>query len=135
MNEFIKWSDEYSVGLKEIDEQHKKLIAIINKLYQAFTDRVENEVLGEILNDMAEYTDYHFKTEELYFLRFNYPDKEEHIKKHKIYVDKIKSFKEDFEKERKITYSVMNFLSKWIVEHIQGTDPDYVPLFKKNGVV
>lgn len=135
MAEYIKWSEKYSVGLKEIDDQHKKLLAIINKLYQAFTDRVEDVVLEEILSDMAEYTEYHFKTEERYFKRFNYPNMQEHLEKHKIYVDKIKSFKEDFEKNRKITYSVMNFLSKWIVEHIQGTDPDYVPLFKQNGVV
>lgn len=135
MAEFIKWSENYSVGLNEIDEQHKKLLAIINKLYAAFTDRVEDKVLGEILDEMADYTEYHFKTEERYFIRFNYSGIKEHLEKHKIYVDKIKGFKEDFEKNRKITYSVINFLSKWIVDHIQGTDRDYVPLFKQNGVI
>lgn len=135
MGEFIKWTDEYSVGLNEIDNQHKKLLDIINKLYAAFVNKDEESILEEILNDMAEYTDYHFKVEERYFMQFNYPDMNEHLKKHKIYIDKIKGFKEDFEKNKKITYSVMNFLRNWIVEHIQGADPDYVPLFKKNGVV
>jgi hemerythrin len=134
MGEFIKWSDDFSVGLNEIDSQHKKLLDIINRLYKAFVDRDEDTVLEEILNDMAEYTDYHFITEEKYFMRFNYPNMDEHIKNHKIYIEKINGFKKDFESNKKITYSVMNFLRNWIVEHIQGTDPDYVPLLKQNGV-
>ncbi len=135
MSEFIKWSDDYSVGLKEIDNQHKKLLNIINKLYNSFINRDDEKIMTEILNDMAEYTEYHFKNEEKYFMRFNYPNMQEHMKYHKIYINKINEFKKDLEQNKKITYTVMNFLRNWIVEHIQGKDPDYVLLFKQNGVV
>lgn len=132
--EFLKWSDNYSIGLQEIDNQHKKLLDIINKLYMAFTNREESVVMEDILAEMANYTNYHFGTEERYFSQFGYKDALDHLEQHKNYVAKLSMFQDDFKNNRKITYSVMNFLRNWLVNHIQGIDRDYVALFKENGV-
>lgn len=132
--EFLKWSNEYSIGLEEIDNQHKKLLNIINKLYQSFTSREENEKMEEILTEMADYTKYHFGTEERYFKQFGYKNSLDHLENHKMYVNKLATFQDDFKRNRTITYSVMNFLRNWLVNHIQGVDREYVSLFKDNGV-
>ncbi len=108
--EFLKWSDNYSIGLQEIDNQHKKLLDIINKLYMAFTSREEDVVMEDILAEMANYTNYHFGTEERYFSQFGYKDALDHLEQHKNYVAKLSMFQDDFKNNRKITYSVMNFL-------------------------
>ncbi len=132
--EFLKWSDDYSIGLQEIDNQHKKLLDIINKLYMAFTNREEDVVMEDILTEMANYTNYHFGTEERYFKQFGYKDALDHLEQHKNYITRLSTFQDDFKNNRKITYSVMNFLRNWLVNHIQGIDRDYVALFKENGV-
>ena len=58
------WEDKYKVGVKEFDEQHKKLIELINKLYDAMKQGHGKDVLKSIVNDLFEYTKYHFETEE-----------------------------------------------------------------------
>ena len=132
--EFLKWSDDYSIGLQEIDNQHKKLLDIINKLYTAFINRDEDMVMENILVQMTDYTKYHFGTEEKYFKQFGYKNTSDHLEQHKIYIAKLSAFQNDFKNNQKITYSVMNFLRNWLVNHIQGIDRNYVALFKENGV-
>jgi hemerythrin len=63
----IEWEDIYSVGIEEFDNDHKKLIELINRLHQAMLDKKAKEVLGEIINELVDYTIYHFNKEEAMF--------------------------------------------------------------------
>jgi len=90
--EFYKWKDEYSVGIEVIDDQHKQLLKVINKLYTAFSLKKNNENLELFLNELSEYAKTHFKTEEQLFDLYNYKDKVNHVTKHKEFIDKITRF-------------------------------------------
>ena len=74
----VNWTDKLSLGITEIDNQHKKWIAIINDLNDAMRAGKSTEVLGEVFKRLIDYTEYHFKAEETYFEKFGYPEKTSH---------------------------------------------------------
>ncbi len=132
---FINWSDAYSVQIEEIDNQHKKLIDLINELFDSMQKGQSNKVIGRILNDLVNYTVFHFKNEETYFDRFNYEETEEHKAKHKRLVDKVVKIKSDFESGKiSVSTDLLKFLKRWLFEHILETDKKYVKCFQLNGV-
>ena len=78
--QMIKWDDKYSVGISMIDEEHKKLIGILNKAISTKEHNDNPEEIEEILSEMVEYSHKHFSTEEAYMLKFNFPEYQFHKK-------------------------------------------------------
>lgn len=133
--ELIKWTDNLSVEIPSIDAQHKELIKIINELYEAMSQGKGKDILGKTLDRLVTYTKTHFSTEESYFSKFNYPDKDSHIGKHKELVSKAIDLQSKFKSGNlMITIEVMNFLKDWLSNHIQKIDKEYSSFLKDNGV-
>lgn len=136
--ELIPWREEFALGISEIDEQHKKILAIINNLSEIFQEKKHHEqgVIDQIIQELNDYANYHFQTEEKYFNLFSYQDAEAHIKIHNQYREKISEWRQRYEKENdpKIFFDVSEFLKNWWVWHINNTDRAYVPLLKENGL-
>ena len=134
-NVLITWTNSYSVRNETIDNQHKKLVGMINELYDAFINGKANEVISEILKRMVEYTDYHFATEEKIFEKYNYPMFDEHKEKHEGFVKKVIDFQIGYEAcDVSLSYEVMDFLRKWLIEHIMGEDKKYMKYFLENSI-
>jgi len=131
----INWNDNFSVKVKEIDRQHQNLIRMINDLDDAMRQAKGKDILKKILGEMVDYTASHFAAEEKYFARFGYPEAENHIKEHKVFIEKVASFQKKFETTRiGLTTDVINFLSDWLRKHIQGTDKKYGPFLNEKGI-
>ena len=131
----ISWNNSLSVNVAEIDLQHKKLIAMINELSDAMKQGRGKDVLGQILNGLVHYTATHFKTEETYFIRFGYPDMDQHKSEHAAFVQKVSDSRDEFEKGRlALSVDIMNFLSDWLKNHIMVTDKKYSKFFNTNGL-
>jgi hemerythrin-like metal-binding protein len=128
---FILWDKTYSVGNFTIDTQHQKFISIINELYESFVDQTTALILKKIIKELIEYSEYHFKTEEELFEKYNYPDKEAHIAKHKEFTNKIKQFEEDIiNGKANLTFQLMNYLRNWLLIHLRDEDQKYAGFFK-----
>jgi len=109
---FIKWNDNLSVKVSEVDNQHKKLIGLVNQLYDAMRVVKEREVLGSVLTELVNYTLYHFSTAERLFREYDYPEYDKHKQIHDDLTRKTKELKESFDQGNKmITIDVMLFLS------------------------
>lgn len=136
MEKIIVWRPEMSVGIEEIDNQHKQFIEIISNFYQAFNNSRVEEELGGILKRLIEYAVFHFETEEQYFDKFNYELKDDHKKKHDELKVKVLNFKERFEKEGSIMIpEFTEFLIDWLVNHMEDEDQKYVKCFHEHGLV
>ena len=133
---FIDWDKKnYSVGVDEIDDQHKQLVNLINELHSAMMARKAKEVLGEVIDELIEYTSYHFETEEKYFDKFGYSETEEHKKIHKNFVNEVLNFQKDVQKNKLFVSSkILNFLKDWLLNHIKVTDKKYAPFMAKHGI-
>jgi hemerythrin-like metal-binding protein len=127
---YIEWNEGMSVGVRSLDVQHQSLIGMINRLHDAMKNRRGSEVLDDILQSLVDYTSVHFKTEEIFFKEYEYPDAENHCEEHESFIKQIA----DISKKHKegipmITMELMQFLKEWLVNHIKGTDMKYRDFF------
>ncbi len=134
--ELITWDQNYSVGVAEIDEQHKKIITIINQLYQLFSEKKMDADINPTFEELVSYADIHFSTEERYFELCNYEKRGSHIEMHNKYREEVQELKNKYENEKSeaIFFEVTNFLREWWVWHITKADQDYVDCFHKYGL-
>ena len=134
-DQLISWTDDLSVGVGIIDEQHKGLVDLINELNAAMRQRRSDSVLVGVLERLKQYTVKHFATEEEFFDKFGYPDSAAHKKAHHELVQKVLDFEAELKSGRaKVTMEIMRFLKDWLVGHIMGTDKRYGPFLNSKGV-
>jgi hemerythrin len=132
---FLEWNDKYSVNVKEIDIQHQEIFKITNKLLNSMADGTGDEIVGDILQNLADYIVAHFRTEEYYFDKFNYPKSNSHKEEHQTFVLKVSEFKKSFEKGRKNLYlDVTNFILNWLMSHLLLSDKEYAKFFNEKGL-
>ena len=131
----LEWNDEYSVKVKEIDDQHKKLIDTINRLIEIMEDTPTPKEVDEIIASLVEYKKVHFATEEKYFDEFNYSGKNEHKEKHKMFNGKLNTIiinnKDD---SMNLAYELIDFLEDWLIDHLIVEDQKYVACFQEHGL-
>ncbi|MEO0234504.1 MAG: bacteriohemerythrin [candidate division WOR-3 bacterium] len=120
---FFEWNDNLKTGNEKIDEQHKKLIEMINLLYTSMKKGEGKNVLEKLLKELLDYTQYHFETEEKFFNNIKEKNFDKHIKEHNNFTFKIKEFKIRFESgEKFFTIELLNFLKDWLLNHIRKVD-------------
>ncbi|MFQ3675972.1 MAG: bacteriohemerythrin [Endomicrobiia bacterium] len=132
---YIDWNENLSVGLTSFDEQHKKLVSIVNRLYDAMKEGKGRDVLGEVFSELIEYTKFHFKSEEEVMLKYDFPGYKEHLDEHNKLTKDVMELKEKYDKGNIfITTEILAFLKDWLAHHILETDKKYGPFLKEKGV-
>ena len=132
---FMEWSDTLSVNIKEIDEQHKKLLAMINELHEAMKTGRGKEVTEKTLGGLIAYVGTHFATEEALMEKHNYPGFLAHKGEHAKLTAQAKDIHQQFQQGKAVVnVELMNFLKSWLQNHILGTDKKYVPFLNSKGV-
>ncbi len=122
----LNWSNELSVKINGIDDQHKRLVDLINELYDAMKEGKGKEKLGAVLREMINYTKYHFSAEEKLMLQRNYPEFPQHKAEHDAFTQKVTEFNNQFEAGAMfLSNEVLFFLKDWLVNHIKVTDKKY----------
>lgn len=125
---YFKWDNDFMTGHEDIDEQHTKLVDIINTLLQVSLDNkaLDMEVIADLRQELEEYVVYHFQAEEV-LMRESKVDSnfyEEHIRLHKAFVEKVKASFEDetsYNTAGKLG-NVAEFLIRWLAYHVLNTD-------------
>ena len=133
---YLNWTPDLSVGIDRIDQQHKKIVTLLNELYEAMQAGQGREALGKVLNDLLLYTKTHFATEEQAMAAHGYPDYEEHKRRHEKMALKVKALHEQF-RDGALTspIQITNFLKDWLAKHIRETDKKYGPFLSAKGGV
>lgn len=131
MKNFIEWDSSFETGISEFDNQHKKLAELVNRIYSAVREnRAQNEV-ESILNELVEYTVYHFDNEENAFQKFNYPEYSEHKKIHEALKAQVGKFLNDLKSGKvSIGFNLLEFLKSWLLNHIKVEDKKYSKFLK-----
>ena len=121
----IEWNNNYSVSVGEMDSQHKKLIALINNLHEAMKTGKAKDIMGGILNELVNYTKNHFADEEKYMQKINFAELDKQKEAHAAFIKKISEAQKGHAEGKTISLDIMNFLNKWLVEHIVNMDKKY----------
>ena len=133
--DYLEWKDEYSVGIESIDQQHKKLINLINML-QTTVDYSTGEAFErEVLDTVVDYTKTHFAYEEGLMSKYGYPDFEAHKGKHREMINEVQKLTAEYDQnpEHAMQHG-LNFLKQWLIKHINGTDKEYSDFLHSKGV-
>lgn len=134
MSNFVEWSDALSVGIEEIDEQHKVLAGLVNRMHDAIHERHGSDVVKGILAELAEYTRIHFAVEESLMRILNYPDYEQHKAIHEELLGHVIELREKVESGKTaIGFELMHFLKNWLTKHIMEEDMNYSSFFLAAG--
>ncbi len=132
--DFIPWNESYSVGIKSVDDQHKKLFLYINQLYQHVVTGHQEEI-PQLLDQLADYTVYHFDFEEKIFDDVIYPDTARHKNLHTALLNQVTDAIEKFKAgEAEVDFKLLNFLKNWLNIHIKKEDMAYSPFLRSRGI-
>ena len=123
---FMNLTADLITGNLHIDQQHQKLVDIVNQLHEAMKAGQGNQVLNAIFNELIAYTQYHFKAEEAMFNSVPYGQKLAHLKEHEDLIKQATDLQTKFKAGNSfVTVEVMTFLKNWVNNHILKMDMTY----------
>ncbi|MDR2208025.1 MAG: bacteriohemerythrin [Azoarcus sp.] len=129
----LQWSDQFSVGIPEIDEQHKTLFDLINMIHTGILDHKGTAACVEVLNELVDYTRVHFGLEETLMRVSKYPEYEDHRGLHRELVSEVVVLQEKIHSGKAaISFELLYFLRTWLTKHILGEDMKYAAFFALN---
>jgi len=131
----MAWNDKLSVGVAVIDDDHKILLGMANELYDAILARRGKEIVGDILDQLVSYTQFHFAREEQFFASTGYPDAARHTKVHEALTKQVLDIQDRHNRgTQTLTLEAMTFLNDWLFDHILGADAKYGPYLNSKGI-
>lgn len=119
----IVWSKILSVGVEEIDEDHRKLVNLFNLLNHAVTEGESADYLAAILDELIKCTAWHFSHEERLMLMHRYAAIDEHKTEHEELIDTAKELQRQILRPGSaVDEEDIVLLERWLTEHIFTTD-------------
>lgn len=133
----ISWRNEYSVGVKLIDDQHKHFFAILDEVYDCFSSIDSAREMRGLIEKLLEHTHVHFGTEEAYFDQFHCVDiaEGEHRERHREFTAKVLDLKRRYESgQPDLMADMVDLMENWFIQHIMVYDKKYMACFNEHGV-
>jgi hemerythrin-like metal-binding protein len=126
----MEWTKDLSVGIEEIDEQHKELISRINDLVDSVRQHVCKYKIGDVIKFLEEYIFVHFGDEEGLMKKYGYPDYPGHRAQHEYFIREFAELKKELEKleggKKRGSYDLSvetnRIVVDWILDHIAKVD-------------
>jgi len=117
------WDDSYSLGIPILDEEHKKLLSLINNFLQSLHTKDEKTIIKSTFDNLLEYTHEHFANEEAFMAEYKYPALKDHKKEHAKLTKEVVQLNET--KNYIFSDNIADFLIIWLTNHILKTDKKY----------
>jgi len=144
--DYVSWNERYDVGLAVMDEQHHKIVDVINELHEAVfalkdgasaeeQEKIKAEGIRKSIRGAAEYIKVHFSTEEAIMKKIEYPKYHEHKARHDDFTRRVIQDVARFESgDRRVGMQLVAFLRDWLLEHIAVADKDLALAAKGKGM-
>lgn len=125
MINLLKWDDSLLTGFAEVDLQHKKLISIINDVFEAMSSPPAEYAMrmAKDLKRLTDYTGYHFSEEEDFMRKHGYPKLEKHHEEHEAFISQVRLQIQTLTQANPDDgFRFYRFLGTWLVNHIAKSD-------------
>ena len=131
----LKWSKQYSVGVKAMDDQHINLVKMLNELHAAMLKGQAQSVAGPLFNKLTDYANNHFSTEERLLEDVKFPGLTAHLAEHRALTAKVEEFVARYEQGDQTMYpQLLYFVRDWLQDHMQADDKQYTAWMHDHGV-
>jgi len=121
---YIEWESALDTGIPIIDSQHRRIVDYINELHDAISNSNRDQV-GEILDQLVDYTMSHFAFEETLMEEAGYSFISAHKKVHQLFTAKVADFQHRFELGEDVSRKLLTTMRTWLINHIKRDDADY----------
>lgn len=121
----ILWKDDLSIGVDQIDNQHKELIARIDGLFEACNNGKGKEEVLKVIDYLGEYVVTHFSDEEVLQKKYGYPEYDNHKKMHTQFIKDFEVLKGNLDKDGvspSLIIKMNKLLIDWLLNHIKKAD-------------
>jgi len=133
--EEIIWQDKFSVGVTEMDAQHKQLIAMINQLITEQKTLTTPETIANLLTEMIDYSREHFRAEEYLMSEYGYDRKDKQVQLHEDFIQKTQEFcSANGIGPNILSVALLEYLQTWLMDHILKEDMQYKAFFADKDV-
>lgn len=134
----LTWSDDYSVHIRPIDNEHKVLVALVNDFASALRVQgpVQHQIVMSALKTLSRHIRQHFESEERFLLANSYPGTSDHQREHFLLLEQLDGFEACFQAEKpEFNEKIMLFLKDWLVRHIILHDSRFGEYFRGKNVI
>lgn len=131
----IKWRDSYATNVKEFDQDHRKIIQLINDLLETLQGRKDTTACSRVLDELYSYTLYHFSSEEKKMAQYSYPGLADHHNEHEKLKKQVVQYRNsDSLDDHAAIAQIYQFMREWFLHHIMETDKKYGEFFSKTSL-
>ena len=122
----VTWNAQYSIGIDELDEHHRHLIFLLNKIYDIFVNEASVWELEQTFDALTCYARHHFTTEESLMQKWNYPGFDVHRVLHSQFIERLEEKRERFcSCEHRFAFELLTFLNSRLLSHILNADAKF----------
>lgn len=129
----LEWSPRLMVGEVSIDTQHKRLVGLFNELNEALHKEGGEKEIGRVLDDLLEYTQFHFAHEASLMEKYHYPESRSHLALHDDLVKRALEYKQRFVAGEPVGAELITFVRDWLTQHILKTDKALAGYISRHG--
>jgi len=136
--ELVEWDSKLECGIRLIDDQHKKLVELVNDMYNHATGNTvqEHDYFNSVIQQTVEYVKNHFTTEEKIMIITKFEDYNTHKKEHDYFIINIVKNIRDYKEGNSLTLlAFTRYLKDWILSHIAFVDKQYIEHLKKSPII
>ena len=120
------WDDRFLIGIPQCDEQHQRLVSLLNRAYDAFVDNNDDQDVAWLLNELVDYATYHFISEEQRMVASNFPHYEMHKSAHDTFSNQVTIMYKNYRNgDTPLLSDIFSFLNDWLVTHILKVDAEF----------
>ena len=129
-----EWSDEYSIGIGDIDEQHKGFFRATHRLYDHILNCEGEKAVEETLEFLRDYAMRHFQDEEAFMRKYGFPGLERHRQLHVEFVEALEMLLDDLKvagPSQDLADRALEISQDWLIDHIVDEDTQYATYIQK----
>ena len=138
----MQWTDDMTVGVKKIDDQHKELFEKINDLVDAIRQHTCKYKISDVVKFLDDYIVFHFGEEEKYMQQHKYPGYPQHKAQHKLFMENFHELKKELPKleggkkpgSYDLSMETNQVVVDWILDHIASVDKELGEFLKDKKV-
>ena len=132
----FNWSDQYSVGVSRMDDHHRQIFDIVNRLHATMKEGKAKEAIGPLMDELIEFTEFHFREEEVLMDKIKYPALLAQKQAHQQFVSQLQAFKQEMNEGQNtlVAIKVSKMATDWLKDHILKMDKKYEEHMKANGI-
>jgi hemerythrin len=123
----ILWINDYSVGVEALDADHIMIVSLMNQIDDLKQSGTEEEAVGTVLKVLLDVAHTHFRREEGFLKKHDYPQFERHWHEHRVLEEQLAELHEAYARtpDPDISQEILELLNFWLIEHILKVDMRY----------